>query len=1519
MIYPMRKWLRAILVFTALISGALHSYASHIFGVDLFYTHVSGNTYTINLVIYGDCSGAAFPSLSTSTPVIDIYNGATYVTAVTLAVQAPATGVEVTPVCPADSALTTCHSLTYTIPGVKKFVYSANVTLTTTSTVWRFLFLGNMGGTSSAGRSNSITNIVIPSAGSMIELVDTLNNTTFDNSNAIYTTIPTPFFCLDVPANFNPGAVDPNGDSLAFFLVPAMDASTGTTVTYATGYSATAPLGVTTGTFSFSNTTGQLSFTPNILQKSLVVYNVEEYGPGGVFHGTSQREMTVVVLTCTDIPPTGSMSSPSAGTLVSGTSLEICDNAGAFNFHINPTDPDHNNITMTVAGLPTGATVSIVGNGTLAPLATFSWSTTGVAPGTYIFYVTYQDDGCPLSGKQTIAYTIVVEPLPTETYTPVSSATCVAKAVFHVTPGAATSPWTVSAIEGGATVLSVAGVTGVLTDSLSPGTYTIRTTNPYNCYVDTTITITAPSLPIPSVVTDTPSCPGTATGSATISATGGLPSYVYAIGTGAFGTSGAFTGLTPGTYTLHVRDANYCVKDTVVTVPNATPILSDYEIHSPLCDTFSNGFVVVRASNSVAPYTYAIGSGAFSSVDTFKHLAAGTYTFHIKNANSCIVDTTITLTDSESVHASISIASILCNGGTGTITVAGTGGYGPGYTYAYGTGAFGASGIFTLSAGTYTFHVHDPQSCYFDTSLTLTQPTVITATTSVTNVLCNSAATGAITISAAGGTPSYAYDINGSSYGSSASFSGLTAGRYGFSVEDANGCFYFDSVTVTQPSAIVIDSVSLHQPSCNAGTNGSATMHAAGGTGTLTYAVGTGAYGTSATFTGLAAGTYALHVRDANGCEKDTTVTLGQPSAIVPAVVVRPSVCLTLANGSVTLSATGGTSPYTYATGTGTFGTAPLFSPLAAGTYTFHIKDANGCLHDTSLTVTDSLYISSTSVITAALCYGQSSGKIVTTGTGGASPYDYAISTHAYGTSGTFTGLHAGTDTIRIKDANGCINDTIITVGQAALIVPSLSVTPPSCYGFSDGHVTISIAGGTPAFNYTFDDVGRGTTTTYDSLGAGADSIYMMDANGCIHDTVFHIGQPSAIYFADVQFTDVPCFGGTNGTITVSGTGATPPYNYMLNVGSWQSSGSFSGLSAGLQLIRLEDANGCEIDTNVTLTQPSQLIIASADTTNPTCPGYTDGAITLHVSGGVVPYSYSDDGSAYAAANAFIKLAAGAYTIYVHDSNGCSVDTTITLIGLPQIIIDSANVTPPLCFSGIDGSIRMAAAGGVQPLTFVANPSAVSNTTGLFSGLSSGIYLITIKDSRNCFVDTAVLVTQPDSITITKAVTGNDCQGTSDKGIVSVTITGGTAPYTYLWSTNPVQTTSTISGLANGTYSLLVTDANNCTDTTGALVQYDNCCTPFIPNAFTPNDDGNDDIFRLRDKGDMFIVVFSVYNRYGQLVFTETNTSDLNTGWDGRFNGIKADVGTYYYYAKIICGNKGNHTVELKGDVTLIR
>ncbi len=503
----MSSYLRNVLCSIVLSLISICSYANHLVGMDLYYTYISGTTYKITLVAYANCgsagSGTAYASLPTNTPAIYIYNGSSYLSTILLHVEAPSTGVEITPVCPADLLLTQCTNISYTIPGIKKFVYSATYTLPGTSPVWRFLFTGDMtgSGTFIAGRALSITNISSTPL-TFTQLVDTLNNNAVThNSSPTLAVIPTPFFCLNNNDNYNPGATDPDGDNLTFFLVPGMNGTATSTpggpVTYLGSYSATAPLA--TSSFSFDNLTGQITFDPNALQRSLVVYNIEERR-GGVLVGTCQREMTFLVLTCTNTAPSGGFVSATNGTIDDTTHFHICNGSGAFSLTINPTEPlKTNNIFVTSAGLPAGSTFTTTGNGTNSPHCVFTWTSTGVAPGTYTFYVTFTDDNCPLSGVQTLAYTITILPTPTISYTSISPASCTQKAAISLVPGGM-GPWVIKVSDAPLDTIQTFSIYTTTTDSLAPGSYTISIFSlPSNgCSAYTTVTIAAPTVIVPT-------------------------------------------------------------------------------------------------------------------------------------------------------------------------------------------------------------------------------------------------------------------------------------------------------------------------------------------------------------------------------------------------------------------------------------------------------------------------------------------------------------------------------------------------------------------------------------------------------------------------------------------------------------------------------------------------------------------------------------------------------------------------------------------------------------------------------------------------------------------------------------------------------------------------------------------------------------------------------------------------------------------------------------------------------------
>lgn len=1510
----------SLLLFLLAITSQVR--ATHIYGGDLFYTHISGNTYTITLVIYGDCSGSAFSSLSTVSPEVDVYNGSSFITTLNLAIQNPTAGVEVTPVCPGQINKTRCSIITSSIPGIKRFAYSANYNLGSTSGNWRFQFNSIMNTGFQSGRSNAITNIVInppPVSASVMLLEATLNNLAAPNSSPTYTTIPTPFFGINAAASYNPGTVDPNGDSLGYALVPGMQlGTTPPIVTYINPYTATAPLAASTGTFNYSNTTGQLNFTPNLLQNSLVVNRVSEYR-NGVLVGTSMREMTFVVLNNSNRPPRGSISNISGGVSVNSTTINVCKSSGFLSFNINPSDSDGNNINVVASGLPAGAVFNVANNNTTAPQSSFSWNLSSVTPGTFTFFVTYTDDGCDLSSKQTQAYTINILPDPTLVYTPVSLATCTKKAKFNLTPQGSNSPWTIAIYNGITIIHSFPNITGLQADSLSPGTYTIRNTNAAGCYKDTLITIAPPPAIIPSVAMVQPVCYGDTNGQITLTASGGLAPFKYAIGTGTYSTTNVFPNLYSASYNLHIRDSNECIKDTTVFLSQPVPVSANVSFQQPPCNYFNSGVITLNGINGQAPYQYALNAGAYGSTNTFSGLYSGTYILHIKDAKGCKKDSTFILPDSVKVHANAALTHILCNGNnSGSITLNAHSATAP-YKYQLGSGVLSSTNTFpNLTAGNYNFHIEDANRCYLDTNIILNQPTAVLLAPAISHVSCFGQSDGSVIANTSGGVTPYTYALGSGAYTVANTFPSLPIGTYTVHVRDNNNCQKDSTITITQPPKLIFSNIIAVTPDCYGFVNGTFTISGSGGTTPYSYAMNTGTYQGSNFFNVLAAGTYTLHIRDNKNCQADSIVTLGQPTAVVPSAQRKNSTCTPLNNGTVTLAANGGTPNYTYSVGTGAYSPVATFNSLAAGNYIFHIKDSRGCVKDTSITIADSLIITGAPTVTNTTCFKDSNGSISISPSGGVSPYSYAISSGAYQNNSTFNNLKAGNYSLNIKDNLGCIGSISTAVGEPTVISPNAIVKNISCFGAGNGSITFLSSGGTPGYMYAMGSGAFSTNNIITNITPGLYTYYVKDANGCIIDTIIHITQPAEFNFTTTGTNNL-CFGDSSGIITVNAFGGTPPYLYKAGNNPLQSSNILAGLKAGPHIVYVEDANQCKQSKFFTLTQPAKLLIDKAVIKHPTCDGYTDGSVIIVSKGGIAPYHYFLDNEPHTNGTEFKDLPEGTYLFSVKDSNNCVYDTSLTLIGLPDIVIDEIVTDDVKCFGSSDGAITILASGGVQPLKYTFGKLAPSDSN-VYSPIKAGIYNIMVTDSMNCSIDTVAEVGSPKEIEIRVSAIPNDCEGYDDGGRVSIDVTGGTAPYEYIWSTSPPQYTAAISGLDNGKYYVLVEDANACTDSAMADITYDNCCKISIPDIFTPNGDSKNDKIRILVKGNFQLKIFSIYNRFGQRVFT-TNILNGNAseGWDGRWNGEIQDIGTYNYYAVGICGNGSSKQQEFKGTITLIK
>lgn len=1183
------------------------AFSSHLYGGELFYTHVSGNTYTIKLILYADCSGepGALADLAHATPGVSIYNGTSLINTVRLSLIA-GSEEDVTPVCNAFKGKTSC-SPGGTVSGVKRYSYATTITLNTTSKNWRFRTTGVLG-TSSAGRSNSITNIVVPALGSLMILEATLNNTVNPNSNPSYTTIPTPFFCINVPQEYNQGAVDPNTkDSLVYTLVAGLE-ETGGTVTYLPSYSATAPLATVSGSFSFSNNTGQLNFTPNLTQKSLVVSKVSEYSDG-VLVGTSMREMTFIVLSTCSTPSADWKISDLSSGLISGHTVSICKEAApALSFNIKPSVTS-DTLFADASGLPDGAKLIFSGSGTPTPSGSFYWDISSVVAGTYYFFITYQGNGCPISSKQTVAYTINIVPKPSATVNVITPVTCVRKAVVDIIPAGGSAPWSIDVFSGTSLLHTLKSSSGTIQDSFAVGTYIFNIVNSTGCTGQSQYIVNPPPLVgIFSFKANSPSCNGVSNGSAVIVGSGGLPPFEYSIDSGAFNASGTFTGLSAGKHKIQIRDANFCTRDTIFTLADITEITLASSINKPLCNPYHNGAFGVVASGGMGPYSYA----------------------------------------------------------------------------------FSTAGVF--------------------------------------------------------------------------------------------------------------DSVSS-------------------------------------------------------------------------------------------------------------------WSELSSGIYIIKVRDALNCIKEFPVTVKDSIILESVIIIKNASCFGNTDGQITLLPYIGKPPFTFAIDSRPYSTTSSFNSLSANNYAIHIKDDMGCVLDTPLAVGQPTALKMSLLLKMPSCFESSDGGIEVKGSGGSGDYTFSVNAGLMSVEPSFTSLKAGVHKVTIRDSKGCSTDTTATLTEPGKLYVKVDSIAMPVCYGGANGFAQITGSGGTPDYRYSYGSGVPSAKNLLTGLAAGRYNLIVTDQNGCKKDTSVIIGQPAQLVFENLNIKRPTCEGYADGSVMPEMSNGTEPYVFGIDNLIFSPDNPIRNLKEGTYTIYARDSNNCQADISVDLVGYPKIALDNIQTSTTSCYGISDGAITLLASGGNSPLRYTLQGRSDTGTIASFKGLKAKTYTISVIDNKNCIKTYDAIVGEPEKLKVITELIHNDCTGSDTSGRITALVQGGTTPYQYSWKGGTFSADSVLSSLANGFYSLRVRDAHGCTDTFTSEIHYDNCCKPGIPNAFTPNNDGKNDLFHIIATGGA-LKEFSIYNRYGQQVFT---TDNINQGWDGRFQNKEAEMGVYYYYVRLICGNLQNREVHFKGDITLVR
>ncbi len=1148
-------------------------------------------------------------------------------------------------------------------------------------------------------------------------------------------------------------------------------------------------------------------------------------------------------------------------------------------------------------------------------------SFTGLPAGTYDMVV--QDN----NGCQDIIQVTINEPPPLTLNTTSTNPTCNGgtDGSISITAGGGTPGYQYS-IDNGVTFQA-----GNIFNGLGAGTYNVVIEDNNGCQTNTTVTLTDPPPVTFTSSTVDPTC-GNSDGSITLTGAGGDGGpYSYSIDNGGtFQGSGTFNGLAAGTYNVVVEDASGCQGTGTVTLTDQSgPSIDNVNTTNPTCNGSTDGSITITASGGTTPYQYSIDNGVtFQASNSFTGLGAGTYNIVVEDATGCTASTQVTLTDPPAMSIdNVATTDPSCNGSTdGSITITASGGDGGPYQYSIDNGVtFQAGNSFTgLGAGIYDIVVEDGNGCQATTQVTLTDPPAMSIDNVATaDPTCNGSTDGTITITASGGTTPYQYSIdNGVTFQASNSFTGLGAGIYDIVVEDANGCQVTSQVTLTDPPAVSIDNVATTDPACNGSTDGDITITASGGDGgPYQYSIDNGvSWQAGNSFTGLGAGTYDIIVEDGNGCQATTQVTLTDPPAVSIDNVATTDPNCGATDGDITITASGGDGgPYQYSIDNGaTFQGSNSFTGLGAGAYNIVVEDGNGCQATTTVSLSNLNGPTIDNIATVdPTCNGDTDGSITITASGGVTPYQYSIDNGAtFQVSNNFTGLGAGTYDIVVEDVNGCQAVSSITLTEPpAVSIDNIATTDPNC-GAADGGMTITASGGDGGpYQYSIDN---GTTfqasNSFTGLTSGTYDVVVEDASGCQATTQVTLNDLNGPSIDNTTGTDPLCNGGTDGSITITASGGTTPYQYSIDNGTtFQGANSFNGLGAGTYNIVVEDANGCQVTTQVTLTDPPALTY-SAVVTNENC-GQGNGSIVITPSGGASPYQYSNDGgTTFQAGGTFSNLGAGTYNMVIEDANGCQVTGTENIIDIPGPTIDNISAVDASCNGLCDGSATATVSGGATPYTYLwDDPGAQSTATA--TGLCAGTYTVTVTDGSGCTTTLSTTIGEPAPVIASFTATPDSGQVPLDV-VFTNTSSGATS---YLWDfgdgNNSILTDPSNTYTNQGTYTVILVASNGgCLDTAMMTINATGELLLVIPNVFSPNGDGINDLYVVQSSG---IELFEgmVYNRWGQLMYKWDHAAGW---WDGRTTaGEVAAEGTYYVVIKAtgFDGTEFDETVT----VTLIR
>lgn len=1121
----------------------------------------------------------------------------------------------------------------------------------------------------------------------------------------------------------------------------------------------------------------------------------------------------------------------------------VVDNSGC---------PQQTVITLTQPGalLPTIATTSVNCFGFNTGGLTGN-SSTGGTPG---YTLTWATPAGPASGA-------ILNNQPAGNYTlfVIDSKSCTAQTTATVT-----QPSSVTISVGNSTISCYAVCNGVLTSTVSGGTpgYSYAWTNSLNVNVGSaptatglcpgsyTLTVTDANLctrtasgtvvsPAPIVLTSTTTpvnCFGDSNGSASVTASGGTPSFTYNFNSTptVSNTTGILTGQPAGNYIATVNDSKGCIQTRVFAIASPTALAATLS-GTGSCN-MCTGSATVAPSFGTGAYTYTWVSslgGSFPNTATLSNLCPGNYTATIADAKGCVITRSVTLTQIITVTISLGGNSILCNGAsTGSATALAGGGIGN-YTYSWTPSNQTNSVITGVPAGSYTVKVTDqsvPSSCSHTAAITLSQPPAITVTATQTNVTCFGYNNGSISTTVTGGTGASTYSWSPGNL-TTPSISSITAGTYTLRVTDGNLCVKILNYSISQSPSITITHTAVNPSGC-AVPNGSICTTPTGGSGSGYTFTWSPPGGSSNCLTGLNGGTYQQTVTDGAGCSNTIAVTLFNATGPTLTAISRSVDCYGASTGAATVTALGA-APFNFVVSPST-PTTPIPSGIIAtgmsnGTYVFNCSDVNGCVTSTSIPIAQAPSVTINSAFSNAKCNAVCNGSITVApaqGTLSSTSYTYSWLPVAPPIAGqgtkTITGLCANNYTLNLTNSPNCVTQYTFLITQPPAFTVSAVTSSLLCYNVCTGSIVANASGGTGSLNYSWTPVG-GSSSSITNLCANTGTnptsytLTVTDVNSCSLVSTYTLAQPTQLTNT-VNILSATCSNSCNAIATQTVSGGTPGYNY-----SWASStittSSLGSLCAGSYTAYVTDGNGCTSAKQYTITAPAPLNV-TLTAVNPLCNSACNGSISTSISGaqGAVTYSWAPAGSGQNPVG-LCAVPNPVYTLVATDANSCRVIANATLTNPPAIIV-GVNTSNPLCHNNADGSAVATLTNAIGAISYTWLPTGPpTQTNQTATGLAFGSYSVLVKDANNCQASKTFTLINPSSLIVNTAINPASCS--QSNGGFTVNPSGGTpgspAPYTYSW-TGVVSSASFVTGVPAGTYTVVVADGLGCTNTVSILL-----------------------------------------------------------------------------------------------------